>query len=182
MNGAPKKIHRKQGVNVTHVARRPPSVPASIGESVPGSRNAAMKPTNCTTMISGPGVVSAIPSPSSISPGCSQPNRSTACCATYASTEYAPPNVTIAALLKNTPSCTYTESDPRVSHRTSSGPNHSVRQTALTIALRRSNDGRALPCAESRDGSGELRELCPAAFLSRLSSLDSRLPPCPFNT
>ena len=25
-----------------------------------------MKPTNCTTMISGPGVVSAIPSPSSI--------------------------------------------------------------------------------------------------------------------
>src|SRR5215210_9168428 len=29
MNGAPRKIHRKHGVNVTHVARRPPSVPAT---------------------------------------------------------------------------------------------------------------------------------------------------------
>ena len=35
----------------------------------PGSRNAARKPTNCSTMISGPGVVSAMPRPSSISPG-----------------------------------------------------------------------------------------------------------------
>ena len=43
-----------------------------IGESAPASRKAAMKPTNCTTMISGPGVVSAMPSPSSISPGFSQ--------------------------------------------------------------------------------------------------------------
>jgi hypothetical protein len=32
-----------------------------------------MKPTNWTTMISGPGVVSAMPRPSSISPGRSQP-------------------------------------------------------------------------------------------------------------
>ena len=69
MNGAPRKIQRKQGVNVTQVASSPPSVPASIGDSVPGSRKAAMKPTNCSTMISGPGVVSAMPSPSSISPG-----------------------------------------------------------------------------------------------------------------
>ena len=38
-----------------------------------GARNAPMKPTNCTTMISGPGVVSAMPRPSSISPGRSQP-------------------------------------------------------------------------------------------------------------
>ena len=45
-NGAPRKIHRKQGVNVTHVASRPPRVPASIGERPPGSRNAAMNPTN----------------------------------------------------------------------------------------------------------------------------------------
>ena len=73
MNGAPRKIQRKQGVKVTQVASRPPSVPASIGESEPGSRYAAMKPTNCSTMISGPGVVSAIPRPSSISPGLSQP-------------------------------------------------------------------------------------------------------------
>ena len=72
-NGAPRKIHRKQGVKVTQVASSPPSVPASIGDRPPGSRKAAMKPTNCSTMISGPGVVSAMPSPSSISPGFSQP-------------------------------------------------------------------------------------------------------------
>jgi len=71
-NGAPRKIHRKHGVNVTHVASSPPSVPAIIGDRPPGSRNAAMKPTNCKTMISGPGVVSAMPRPSSISPGLSQ--------------------------------------------------------------------------------------------------------------
>ena len=73
MKGAPRKIQRKQGTNVTQVASRPPSVPASRGASAPGSRKAAMKPTNCSTMISGPGVVSAMPSPSSISPGASQP-------------------------------------------------------------------------------------------------------------
>ena len=73
MNGAPRKIQRKHGANVTQVASRPPSVPASIGDSAPASRKAAMKPTNCSTMISGPGVVSAMPSPSSISPGVSQP-------------------------------------------------------------------------------------------------------------
>ena len=73
MNGAPRKIQRKQGMKVTQVASRPPSVPASIGGNEPGSRNAAMKPTNCSTMISGPGVVSAMPRPSSISPGLSQP-------------------------------------------------------------------------------------------------------------
>src|SRR6266567_3381272 len=44
MKGAPKNIQRKHGVNVTHVASRPPSVPASIGGSAPGSRKAAMKP------------------------------------------------------------------------------------------------------------------------------------------
>src|SRR5437879_6160773 len=38
MYGAPRKIQRKQGVKVTHVASSPPSVPASIGDNVPGSR------------------------------------------------------------------------------------------------------------------------------------------------
>ena len=57
-----------------HPGREQPAErPASIGDSAPGSRKAAMKPTNCSTMISGPGVVSAMPRPSSISPGCSQP-------------------------------------------------------------------------------------------------------------
>jgi len=37
-NGAPRKIQRKQGVNVTQVGQQPPSVRASIGGSVPGSR------------------------------------------------------------------------------------------------------------------------------------------------
>src|SRR5262245_24146329 len=50
MKGAPRKIHRKHGVNVTQVASKPPQVPATIGDSVPGSRYAAIKPTNCNTM------------------------------------------------------------------------------------------------------------------------------------
>src|SRR5262249_30510337 len=36
-NGAPRKIQRKQGVNVTQVASKPPSVPAIMGASGPGS-------------------------------------------------------------------------------------------------------------------------------------------------
>src|SRR5262249_9460306 len=82
MNGAPRNIHMKEGTNVTQVASKPPSVPASMGGSEPASRKAAMKPTNCSTMISGPGVVSAMPRPSSISPGLSQAYFSTASCAT----------------------------------------------------------------------------------------------------
>jgi hypothetical protein len=53
--------------------QRPPSVPATSGGRAPASRNAPMKPTNWVTMMSGPGVVSAMPRPSSISPGASQP-------------------------------------------------------------------------------------------------------------
>ena len=41
MKGAPRNIQRKHGVNVTHVASRPPSVPATIGDIEPGSRKAA---------------------------------------------------------------------------------------------------------------------------------------------
>ena len=66
-------MNRKHGTKVTQVASRPPSMPAVSGDSAPGSRKAPMKPTNCSTMISGPGVVSAMPRPSSISPGWSQP-------------------------------------------------------------------------------------------------------------
>src|SRR5262249_17495147 len=73
IKGAPRPIHKKQGTNVHQVASSPPRVPATIGGSEPGCRNAARKPTNCTTMISGPGVVSAMPSPSSISPGRNHP-------------------------------------------------------------------------------------------------------------
>src|SRR5882724_10535404 len=52
--GAPKKIQRKQGTNVTQVVSNPPKVAASNGDIAPGSRQAARKPTNCVTMISGP--------------------------------------------------------------------------------------------------------------------------------
>src|SRR5919106_583222 len=38
--GAPKKIQRKQGVKVTQVVSRPPSVAATIGLSGPGERQA----------------------------------------------------------------------------------------------------------------------------------------------
>ena len=38
------EIQRKHGANVTHVASRPPSVPARSGDNAPGCRNAAMKP------------------------------------------------------------------------------------------------------------------------------------------
>ena len=38
-NGAPRKIQRKHGVNVTQVASSPPSVPAKNGEKVPGSES-----------------------------------------------------------------------------------------------------------------------------------------------
>src|SRR4029077_5683757 len=73
MKGAPTNIQRKQGVNVTQVASNPPKVPANSGDSVPGLRKAAIKPTNWSTMMSGPGVVSAMPRPSSISGGVSHP-------------------------------------------------------------------------------------------------------------
>ena len=72
-NGAPRKIQRKQGVKVTQVVRAPPRMPAASGLTPCALRKAPMKPTNWVTMISGPGVVSAMPSPSSISPGFTQP-------------------------------------------------------------------------------------------------------------
>src|SRR5690348_8010529 len=37
MNGAPRKIQRNEGMNVTQVASNPPSVPASMGGRVLGS-------------------------------------------------------------------------------------------------------------------------------------------------
>src|SRR5438046_7802188 len=46
-NGAPKKIQRKQGVKVTQVVSRPPSVTASTGLSDPGERQAPRRTKNC---------------------------------------------------------------------------------------------------------------------------------------
>ncbi len=81
MNGAPAKIHSIEGTNVTHVVNAAPSTPAVSGVNGAASRKAARKPTNCVTRISGPGVVSARPSASTISGAVNQPLVSTACCA-----------------------------------------------------------------------------------------------------
>ena len=72
MNGAPAKIHSIDGANVTQVVMAAPRTPAVTGENGAASRNAARKPTNCVTRMSGPGVVSASPSPSTISGAVSQ--------------------------------------------------------------------------------------------------------------
>jgi hypothetical protein len=48
------------------------TMPATQGSRAPGLRYAPRNATNCTTMISGPGVVSARASPRTISPGASQ--------------------------------------------------------------------------------------------------------------
>src|SRR3546814_11497181 len=55
MNGAPAKIHRKHGRKVTQVVRIAPKVAATSGGSPVASRKAARKPTNCVTLIDGPG-------------------------------------------------------------------------------------------------------------------------------
>jgi hypothetical protein len=81
MKGAPAKIHRIGGTKVTQVVIAAPSRLATSGVNGAGARKAAMKPTNCVTRMSGPGVVSASPRPSTISGALSQPCCSTACCA-----------------------------------------------------------------------------------------------------
>ena len=58
-----------QAAGVTQVVIAAPSVPAASGASAPGWRHPARNPTNCSTMMSGPGVVSANASPSSMCPG-----------------------------------------------------------------------------------------------------------------
>jgi hypothetical protein len=72
-NGAPAKIHSIEGVNVTQVVIAAPSTPAVTAENGAASRNAARNPTNCVTRMRGPGVVSASPSPSTISGAVIQP-------------------------------------------------------------------------------------------------------------
>jgi hypothetical protein len=66
-NGAPAKIRSIGGTKVTHVVSAEPSTAAATGENGAGSRHAPRKPTNCVTLMSGPGSVSARPRPSTIS-------------------------------------------------------------------------------------------------------------------
>ncbi len=72
-------MKKKHGTNVTQTVIVAPRTPASNGGRAPGLLYAATNPTNCTTMIKGPGVVSARPKPVAMSSVVSQPYRSTAC-------------------------------------------------------------------------------------------------------
>ena len=80
-NGAPAKISSIGGTKVTQVVSAEPITALATGEKGSGARNAARKPTNCVTLISGPGRVSARPRPSTISGALIQPWFSTASCA-----------------------------------------------------------------------------------------------------
>src|SRR5262245_16364558 len=131
-NGAPRKIHRKQGANVAHVATTAPITPATNGSSVPGCWYAPTKPTNSVTMIRGPGVLSARPSPVTIWFAESHPYLVTAAWVIYASTAYAPPNVTIEAFEKNHACCEIVDPCPAQAATSSSGTNHTASPTART--------------------------------------------------
>ena len=76
-------MKRKLGTKVTQVVSSAPSSPASSGSRSPGLRYAARNATNCTTMIRGPGVVSASARPRTISEADSQPKVPTAAWVTY---------------------------------------------------------------------------------------------------
>jgi hypothetical protein len=71
--GAPSKTNRKLGTKVTQVTSSVASTAATHGSSSPGARYALSSATTCTTMISGPGVVSADARPRTISRGPNQP-------------------------------------------------------------------------------------------------------------
>src|SRR6266581_6532577 len=66
MCGPPRKTQRKQGTNVVHVLMKAPSVAAVSGGRPFGTFQPPMNPTNWSTIINGPGFVSARPSPSII--------------------------------------------------------------------------------------------------------------------
>ena len=87
-------------------------------------------------MISGPGVLSASPSPVTIWLVVSHPYCTTAAWFMYASTAYAPPNVTTAAFEKNHAICESVESRPNAAVTANSGRNQTARPTTSTMKLR----------------------------------------------
>ncbi len=148
IDGAPRKMNRKLGTKVAHAVTIAPARPAAAAGSDPGSRNAATNPTKTTTRISGPGVVSARLSPTAISLEVSHPNRRTAAWFTYASTAYAPPNVTSAITAKNTASSASTLSVPAASTTSASGINHTA--SPRTSARSGPRHGRVDPLGHGR--------------------------------
>src|SRR5205814_4429480 len=83
-SGPPARMNRNDGRNVNQVATLAASAPARHRCSGPNNCFAQppTKPTNATTMIRGPGVVSPSARPSIICGGVSQPKVSTAPCTT----------------------------------------------------------------------------------------------------
>jgi hypothetical protein len=82
IQGAPSSTSAKLGRNVVHVVSAAPAIAAASRASGALAFHAAMNPTYCSPRMSGPGVVSASASPSSICAGDSQPRSRTACSAT----------------------------------------------------------------------------------------------------
>ena len=73
ISGPPARMNRNDGRKVKNVATHAPAIPASASESGPKGAfvQPPTKPTNATTMISGPGVVSPSARPSIICAGVS---------------------------------------------------------------------------------------------------------------
>src|SRR5438477_6560164 len=151
------------GRNVNHVATAAAAAPATNTCSGPNSCVAQppTKPTNATTMIRGPGVVSPSAKPSIICGGVSQPKVSTAPCTTYGSTAYAPPKVTSAALVKNQPICASTLPLPSATTSAPSEASQRSSETAMTVIRR---DQRKRACAGVGVSSSMIAGACVAAL------------------
>src|SRR5512144_1647692 len=146
ISGAPARMNKKLGRNVKNVATVAPAMPASASDSAPNTCRVQppTKPTNATTMISGPGVDSPSARPSIICGGVSQPYVSTAPWYTYGSTAYAPPNVSIAAFVKNQAICASGACQP---YRPTSVAITTSHNTAQATTTRSSREARKRACA-----------------------------------
>ena len=103
MRGPPARMNTNDGRNVKKVTTHAAAMPVASGDAASACVQPPTNPTNATTMMSGPGVVSPSASPSIICGAVSQWNCSTAPWKTYGRTAYAPPNVSSAAFVKNQP-------------------------------------------------------------------------------
>jgi hypothetical protein len=83
-SGPPARMKRNDGRKVKNVATQAPATAAASSASAPSASlvHPPRKPTNATTMMSGPGVVSPSARPSIICAAVSQPLSSTAPCST----------------------------------------------------------------------------------------------------
>ena len=80
--GAPRKMNTNDGRNVAQDASSAAMKAETSGSRAPGWFQPAMKPMNCSTITSGPGVVSASARPATDCSAVSQPRSCTRCCVT----------------------------------------------------------------------------------------------------